>query len=162
MGLPYPGGAEMDRLASLGNKAAIKFPSAAVVGDNLDFSFSGLKTSVINYMHNAEQKGEAVVREDVAASFTAAVTASVTKKLGMACEATGMRDIVLAGGVAANSHLRAALEKMCQKRGIQLCMPERALCGDNAAMIAAAGYFAYKKGVFSDTSLNASAADDGL
>lgn len=157
MGLPYPGGAEMDRLAALGNKVAIKFPSAAVVGDNLDFSFSGLKTSVINYLHNAEQKGEVIVREDVAASFTASVTASVTKKLGMACEATGMHDIVLAGGVAANSHLRAALEDFCKKRKLNLYIPPRSLCGDNAAMIAAQGYFEYLAGVRADTSLNARA-----
>ena len=157
MGLPYPGGAEMDRLATIGNKTAIKFPSAAVVGDNLDFSFSGLKTSVINYLHNAEQKGEAVVREDVAASFTAAVCSSVVKKLKMACEATGMRDIVLAGGVAANSHLRATLEDFAKKQRLNLYVPPRSLCGDNAAMIAAQGYFEYLAGVRADTSLNAKA-----
>lgn len=157
MGLPYPGGAEMDRLAAIGNKDAIKFPSAAVVGDNLDFSFSGLKTAVINYLHNAEQKGEAIVREDVAASFTTAVTASVVKKLDMACSATGMSNIVVAGGVAANSHLRAAIEALVQKRGAKVYMPPRELCGDNAAMIAAQGYFEYLKGVRADTSLNARA-----
>lgn len=157
MGLPYPGGAEMDRLAAIGNGDAIKFPSAAVVGDNLDFSFSGLKTAVINYLHNAEQKGEAIVREDVAASFTKAVTASVTKKLDMACSATGMNNIVVAGGVAANSHLRAAIEALAKKRGAKVYMPPRELCGDNAAMIAAQGYFEYLKGVRADTSLNARA-----
>lgn len=157
MGLPYPGGAEMDRLASIGNSDAIKFPSAAVIGDNLDFSFSGLKTSVINYLHNCEQKGETVVREDVSASFTKAVTASVTKKLGMAVDATGMQSIVIAGGVAANSHLRAALEELCSKRRLQFYMPPRSLCGDNAAMIAAQGYYEYLAGVRADTSLNAKA-----
>ncbi len=157
MGLPYPGGAEMDRLASIGNPDAIKFPSAAVVGDNLDFSFSGLKTAVINYLHNSEQKGEAIVREDVAASFTKAVTASVTKKLAMACDATGMNDIVIAGGVAANSHLRTALETLAKKRKAKIYMPPRSLCGDNAAMIASQGYFEYLNGVRADTSLNAKA-----
>ena len=157
MGLPYPGGAEMDRLASLGTPDAIKFPSAAVVGDNLDFSFSGLKTSVINYLHNAEQKGETVSREDVAASFTKTVTSSVIKKLKMACDTTGMRDIVIAGGVAANSHLRAALEDFCKKRKLSLYIPPRSLCGDNAAMIAAQGYYEYLDGVRADTSLNARA-----
>lgn len=157
MGLPYPGGAEMDRLAAVGNKDAIKFPSAAVVGDNLDFSFSGLKTAVINYLHNSEQKGEEIVREDVAASFTKAVTASVTKKLDMALTATGMSNIVVAGGVAANSHLRTAIEALAKKRRANVYMPPRELCGDNAAMIAAQGYFEYLKGVRADTSLNARA-----
>lgn len=157
MGLPYPGGAEMDRLASLGDPTAVKFPSAAVMGDNLDFSFSGLKTSVINHLHNLSQKGEDYSKEDVAASFTAAVTSSVTKKLAMACEATGLRDIVLAGGVAANSHLRSALEEMCKKKHMRLYMPPRSLCGDNAAMIAAQGYYEHLAGVLADTSLNAKA-----
>ncbi len=159
MGLPYPGGAEMDRLASLGNSEAIKFPSAAVIGDNLDFSFSGLKTAVINYLHNASQKGEEYCKEDVAASFTKTVTASVTKKLSMACEQAGLSEIVLAGGVAANSHLREALEVMCKKKKYKLYMPPRSLCGDNAAMIAAAGYYEYLEGNLADASLNASAID---
>lgn len=157
MGLPYPGGAEMDRLASLGDPKAVKFPSAAVIGDNLDFSFSGLKTAVINHLHNLSQKGEEYKKEDIAASFTAAVTSSVTKKLAMACEATGLRDIVLAGGVAANSHLRSALEELCKRKGMRLYMPPRSLCGDNAAMIAAQGYYEYLAGVLADTSLNAKA-----
>lgn len=157
MGLPYPGGAEMDRLASIGDSTAVKFPSAAVVGDNLDFSFSGLKTAVINHLHNLEQKGENYSREDIAASFTKAVTTSVVKKLGMACDATGLRDIVTAGGVAANSHLRGALEDFCNKRKLKLYLPPRSLCGDNAAMIAAQGYYEYLTGTRADTSLNAKA-----
>ncbi len=157
MGLPYPGGAEMDRLASIGDSAAVKFPSAAVVGDNLDFSFSGLKTAVINHLHNLEQKGEDYSREDIAASFTKAVTSSVVKKLGMACDVTGLRDIVIAGGVAANSHLRQSLEEFCTKRRLNLYLPPRSLCGDNAAMIAAQGYYEYLEGVRGDTSLNARA-----
>ena len=157
MGLPYPGGAEMDRLASIGDSSAVKFPSAAVVGDNLDFSFSGLKTAVINHLHNLEQKGETYSREDVAASFTKAVTSSVVKKLGMASDATGLGDIVIAGGVAANSHLRSALEEFCGKRNLNLYLPPRSLCGDNAAMIAAQGYYEYLDGVRADTSLNARA-----
>ncbi len=157
MGLPYPGGAEMDRLASIGNSDAVKFPSAAVIGDNLDFSFSGLKTAVINHLHNAEQKGEAYVKEDIAASFTKAVTSSVVKKLTMAVDATGLSDIVIAGGVAANSHLRTALEKLAERRKLKLYLPPRSLCGDNAAMIAAQGYFEYLAGVRANTSLNAKA-----
>ena len=97
------------------------------------------------------------MREDVAASFTKAVTASVVKKLSMACDATGMRDIVIAGGVAANSHLRTALEDFAKKRRAKIYMPPPSLCGDNAAMIAAQGHFEYLKGVRADTSLNAKA-----
>lgn len=158
MGLAYPGGAQMDRLAMLGNPDAIKFPSAAVVGDNLDFSFSGLKTSVINYLHNCEQKGESYSREDVAASFTATVVSSVTKKLGLACDLTGLRDIVIAGGVAANSHLRSALTDFCVRRGLRFYMPTLGLCGDNAAMIAAQGYYEFLAGIRGGTSLNARAS----
>ncbi|MBQ8551810.1 MAG: tRNA (adenosine(37)-N6)-threonylcarbamoyltransferase complex transferase subunit TsaD [Clostridia bacterium] len=157
MGLPYPGGAEMDRLASLGDNTAVKFPSAAVIGDNLDFSFSGLKTAVINHLHNSEQKGESYSKEDIAASFTKAVTASVVKKLGMAIDSTKLSSLVIAGGVAANSHLRAALEDFAKKRRISFYMPPRSLCGDNAAMIAAQGYYEYLAGVRADTSLNAKA-----
>ena len=157
MGLPYPGGAEMDRLASLGNRDAVKFPSAAVVGDNLDFSFSGLKTAVINHLHTLTQKGESYSREDIAASFTKAVVTSVTKKLGMAVDQTGLDRLVIAGGVAANSHLRAALEEFAKKRKLAFYMPPRSLCGDNGAMIAAQGYYEYLAGVRADTSLNARA-----
>ena len=157
MGLPYPGGAEMDRLASIGNSDAVKFPSAAVIGDNLDFSFSGLKTAVINHLHNLDQKGEPIVKEDIAASFTKAVTSSVVKKLKMAVEKEGITELVLAGGVAANSHLRAALEELAAKRKLKLYLPPRSLCGDNAAMIAAQGYHEYLAGVRADTGLNAKA-----
>ncbi len=157
MGLPYPGGAEMDRLASIGNSDAVKFPSAAVIGDNLDFSFSGLKTAVINHLHNTEQKGESIIKEDIAASFTKAVTTSVVKKLTMAVEKTGISELVLAGGVAANSHLRHALEELASKRKLKLYLPPRSLCGDNAAMIAAQGYYEYLAGVRADTALNAKA-----
>ena len=108
------------------------------------------------------QKGEAINTADVAAAYTDKIVKAIVQKTELALEKSGMKTLVLAGGVAANSHLRAALEKMCKKKGIQLCMPDRSLCGDNAAMIAAAGYYAYRKGVFADTSLNASAADDGL
>jgi N6-L-threonylcarbamoyladenine synthase len=108
------------------------------------------------------QKGEAVNAANVAAAYTDKIVKAIVSKAELALEASGMKTLVLAGGVAANSHLRAALEKMCKKKEIRLCMPERNLCGDNAAMIAAAGYFAYRKGNLADTSLNASASDDGL
>ena len=162
IGLPYPGGAALDKLAYEGDAKAIVLPSPALAGDTLDFSFSGIKTATLNYLNSKAQKGEAVNTADVAAAYTDKIVKAIVSKAEHALEESGMQTLVLAGGVAANSHLRAALEKMCKKKHIRLCMPERSLCGDNAAMIAAAGYFAYQKGNFSDTSLNASASDDGL
>lgn len=159
MGIPYPGGAEMDRLASLGDPAALKMPSAAIAGDTLDFSFSGLKTFVINYLHTKEQKGESYSREDVAASFTADVCASIVKRVDAACRQYDCSTLVLAGGVAANSHLREALAKFAGRRHVQFYMPDRALCGDNAAMIGAQTYFEYLAGNLADSSLNAFAVD---
>ena len=162
IGLPYPGGAALDKLAYEGDAKAIVLPSPALAGDTLDFSFSGIKTATLNYLNSKAQKGEAVNTADVAAAYTDKIVKAIVSKAEHALEESRMQTLVLAGGVAANSHLRAALEKMCKKKNIRLCMPERSLCGDNAAMIAAAGYFAYQKGNFSDTSLNASASDDGL
>lgn len=161
IGLPYPGGAALDRLAYEGDPKAIAFPSPALGGDTLDFSFSGIKTSALNYLNSMEQKGEEINRADVAASYTYQIVRAITKKAELALEKTGLSTLVLAGGVAANSHLRASLEKMCKRRGVTLAMPERALCGDNGAMIAAAGYFQFEKGNLAGTSLNASANDDG-
>ena len=162
IGLPYPGGAALDKLAYEGDAKAIVLPSPALAGDTLDFSFSGIKTATLNYLNSMAQKGEAVNTADVAAAYTDKIVKAIVQKAERALSESGMKTLVLAGGVAANSHLRAALEKMCKKQGIRLCMPERGLCGDNAAMIAAAGYFAYQKGNLSNTSLNASASDDGL
>ena len=162
IGLPYPGGAALDKLAYEGDAKAISLPSPALIGDTLDFSFSGIKTATLNYLNSMSQRGEAVNTANVAAAYTDKIVKAIVSKTEKALEQSGMKTLVLAGGVAANSHLRAALEKMCKKKGIRLCMPERSLCGDNAAMIAAAGYFAYQKGFFADTSLNASASDDGV
>ncbi len=162
IGLPYPGGAALDKLAYEGDAKAIVLPSPALAGDTLDFSFSGIKTATLNYLNSMAQKGEAVNTADVAAAYTDKIVKAIVQKAERALSESGMKTLVLAGGVAANSHLRATLEKMCKKQGIRLCMPERGLCGDNAAMIAAAGYFAYQKGNLSNTSLNASASDDGL
>ena len=161
IGLPYPGGAALDRLAYEGDPRAIAFPSPALGGDTLDLSFSGIKTAALNYLNSMEQRGEQIDRADVAASYTYQVVRAITKKAEMALEKTGLPTLVLAGGVAANSHLRASLEQMCRKKGVTLAMPDRSLCGDNGAMIAAAGYFQYQIGNFADTSLNASANDDG-
>ena len=154
LGMPYPGGAEMDRLATLGDAAAIRFPQAAMQ-DSLDFSFSGLKTAVINYVNTKRQKGEEIVVCDLAASFTEAVLRAVLTNLEKAYARYTFNTLVVAGGVAANSHLRQALEKFAKKHGVRLCMPSRAYCGDNAAMIAAQGYYEYLGGKRDTVSLNA-------
>ena len=161
IGLPYPGGAALDRLAYEGDPRAIALPSPALTGDTLDFSFSGIKTAALNYLNGREQKGLEIPRADLAASYTARIVSAITAKAEMALEKTGMRTLVLAGGVAANSHLRASLEELCRRRGVTLAMPARELCGDNGAMIAAAGYFEFLRGNFAGTDLNASACDDG-
>ncbi|MBQ3490208.1 MAG: tRNA (adenosine(37)-N6)-threonylcarbamoyltransferase complex transferase subunit TsaD [Clostridia bacterium] len=155
MGMPYPGGAAMDKLAYEG-KNPMKFPSAAIRDDSLDFSFSGIKTAVLNTLNQMSQKGEEIPRADIAAGFTKAAVSSVTTKLGMAFDRNSdMKALVLAGGVAANSHLRAALEQFTKKRGLSLYMPELRYCGDNAAMIGAAAFFEWDAGNLADVSLNA-------
>ncbi len=157
MGLYYPCGAEMDKLASEGDKNAFKFPSAAIGDDTLDFSFSGLKTAVLNTLNGFAQKGVEYKKEDVAASFTEAFTTSVSKKLEEALHRTGLDTLVLAGGVSANSHLRSSLEDMCEKNKVRFCCPPLALCGDNGAMIAAQAYHEYLAGNVSEIDLNAEA-----
>ena len=159
IGMPYPGGAALDKLAYEGDPNAIVLPSPALGGDTLDFSFSGIKTATLNYLNGKTQKGEEIPRADVAASYTARIVSAITKKAEQALAQTGLSTLVLAGGVAANSHLRRSLEQMCQKRRVMLAMPDRSLCGDNGAMIAAAGYFQYQIGNLADTSLNASACE---
>jgi len=158
IGMPYPGGAALDRMAHTGNADAIKFPSPAL-RDSLDFSFSGIKTSALNYINSAKQKDEEICEADLAASYTSAIVSAIVKQSEAALCQTGLDTLVLSGGVAANSHLRAALEKMCNKKGARFIVPPMSLCGDNAAMIAASGYFEFEKGNFADTALNASACD---
>ncbi|MGI6742055.1 MAG: tRNA (adenosine(37)-N6)-threonylcarbamoyltransferase complex transferase subunit TsaD [Eubacteriales bacterium] len=155
IGLGYPGGAEMDRLASVGDPKAMKFPSPAIPDDSLDFSFSGLKTAVINHVNTLRMKGQSYNNTDIAASFTLAVTKSVTKKLSAAIERTGRTKLVAAGGVSANSHLRASLKAFSRRNKISLYLPDLSLCGDNAAMIGAQAYYEYKAGNTSDIRLNA-------
>jgi N6-L-threonylcarbamoyladenine synthase len=161
IGMPYPGGAALDKLAYEGDPKAFALPSPAVKGDNLDFSFSGLKTAALNIINSAEQKGEALSRADLAASYTQAIVQGIVTKTDMALSnLTGEIDtLVLAGGVAANSHIRSALKNLCEKKKIRFIVPDRSLCGDNAAMIATAGYFEYKIGNYADTSLNGAASD---
>lgn len=157
LGLPYPGGAEMDKLASRGNPDAYKF-TAPVVHDNpLDFSFSGIKTAVVNLAHHAEQTGETLNVPDVAASFTKTLVGVLTEHAEAALEEYGFGTLCLAGGVAANSHLRAALSAMAKRRGVRLFAPAPELCGDNAAMIGVQAAFEYADGVRGDMTLNAEA-----
>lgn len=158
LGLPYPGGAAMDKLAGIGDKNKYKFTSGTVDGAEYDFTFSGLKTSVINLVHSETQRGRIIddeFRADIAASFTNALVRTITTRLELLLSREGSRNIVLAGGVAANSHLREAVKATAERFGAKLFLPPLNLCGDNAAMIASQGYFEYLEGVRGGTSLNA-------
>ena len=155
MGLPYPGGKEMDRLASIGNPDYAKFPSGAIHDDTLDFSFSGLKTHIVNHLNTLTQKGEEIPKEDIAAAFTKTVCDSVITKLDAALKQTGHKKLVVAGGVSANSHLRNALARYCKNHHIELYIPSLSLCGDNGAMIAAQAYYEFMEGRTDSTDLNA-------
>ena len=155
MGMPYPGGIALDKVAEEGNPLAFKLPRPTVSGSEYDFSFSGLKTAVINLIHNSQQKGTEVNKADICASFRYAVVDCLTTNFIKAAEDTGVKRLVIAGGVSANSLLRRTLEDECKKRGFELYMPEKSLCGDNAAMVGAQGYYEYLSGNIADTELNA-------
>ena len=155
MGLPYPGGVSIDKISAQGDRNAYAFPHPRVDGAPYDFSFSGLKTSVINTIHNASQKGEPIHTADLAASYQKAVVGCLVDHLEKAAVNYKYKKIVLAGGVSANSLLRAECEKFCKKRGIRLFKPELNYCGDNGAMVAAQGYYEYQSGVKAGSDLNA-------
>lgn len=155
MGYPYPGGPHIDRLAKAGNPDAIRFPMAMAKEHNFDFSFSGLKSAVINYLHTADMKKETVSHEDVAASFQKAVVDVLVQKAMAALDKTGFKTLALAGGVAANSGLRGALETACAKRGVRLCRPDPILCTDNGAMIGCRAYYMAQAEDFAPMTLNA-------
>ena len=155
MGIPYPGGLNMDKLAKDGDNTAYKFPTPKVEGCPYDFSFSGLKTSVINTIHNAEQKGVEINKADLGASFMKAVSGCLIKNTEKAMEDTGYTTLVLAGGVSANSVLRADVIELCKKHGWKLYLPELALCGDNAVMVGSQGYYEYLAGNVAGLELNA-------
>lgn len=155
LGLGYPGGVKVEKLAKNGDKNAIHFPRVNFENSPFDFSFSGIKTSAINYVHQKEQKNEEYSREDIAASFTEAVCDVLSSKATDAACLFGEKKLVVAGGVSANSFLRERLERDCKKRDISLYLPELKYCGDNAAMIAAHGYFEYKAGKIAGPDLNA-------
>lgn len=155
IGLGYPGGPLIDKAAALGNKEAIRFPRVVIDDNTLDFSFSGLKSAVLNYIHNSEQKKEKIVVEDIAASFQEAVVDVLVGKTIKAAQSKKCNIITLAGGVASNSRLREVLQKECIKNNYKFYKPSPIFCTDNAAMIGSASYYKYLKGEFSNSSLNA-------
>lgn len=155
LGYQYPGGKHIDEAAKKGAKTAYKFPHPRLEDSELDFSFSGIKTAVINLVHNAAQKGETLNAEDVAASFQKTVSDILAEKLMLAAENLGYNKIAVAGGVSANTGIRTKIKRECDKRGYTLYLPEFKYCGDNAAMIAAQGYYDYISGKRADESLNA-------
>ncbi len=157
IGLPYPGGLNLDKASVGGNAKAYRFPKPSVSGSEYDFSFSGLKTAAVNLLHNAEQKGETVDVADFGASYIAAVVRSLCENTEKAIVDFGAKKLVLAGGVSANSVLRRECEALCKKHGVQLFLPPLELCGDNAAMVGAQGYYEYLSGKRADASLNARA-----
>jgi len=155
MGLPYPGGLNLDKAAAGGNTTAFSFPRPKVDGAPFDFSFSGLKTNVINLIHHAEQKGQVLSQRDLGASFLNAVTNCLCDNTLRAAKEFGYRRIVLAGGVSANSMLRQKMLEGAKLNGYELYFPALKYCGDNAAMIAAQGYFEHLAGNMADSALNA-------
>lgn len=155
MGLPYPGGPQIDKLAQKGDPKAIAFPMALHEKGNFEFSFSGLKSAVLNYLHNMEQKGQSVNQADVAASFQYSVIEVLTDKAVHAVKMAGMDKLVLAGGVAANSALNERLSAKCLASGIAYYHPDKILCTDNAAMIACRAYYQAQAGQYADLYLNA-------
>ena len=155
LGLGYPGGGPMDKLSQGGDDTRYVFPRANVADHPLDMSFSGLKTAALNLIHNSEQKGESIDLTGFAASFTAAVSDSLIPRVMAAVEQTGCRRVACAGGVAANTRIRADLERACAANGCKLWLPELRLCGDNAAMIGCQGYYEFLAGKQADMSLNA-------
>ncbi len=156
LALPYPGGPHIDRLAAEGSPS-IPLPRAWLEADSYDFSFSGLKSAVLNTLHNASQRGIELDRADLAASFQASVIEVLVEKTIRAAVEHNVEQVLLAGGVAANRGLRERLTERCREIGIALVIPPLALCTDNAAMIAAAGYIGYQKGMFASLDLNGTA-----
>ena len=160
LGLPYPGGKPIDDLSKTGDDRKYKLPIGHVDGCPYDMSFSGLKTAVINLAHTAEQKGEPLDRAALARDFTRAVSDELVPRAMLAARMCGRKTLVAAGGVAANTILRADLMAACAREGVKLYLPPLRLCGDNGAMIGAQGYYEYLAGARADLSLNAYATRD--
>ena len=155
MGMPYPGGIALDKVAEDGDPFAFKLPRPTVSGSQYDFSFSGLKTAVINLIHNSVQKGIELNKADVCASFRYAVVDCLKTNFLKAAEDLKVDKLVIAGGVSANRLLRSSLQEECDKHGLAFYMPEKSLCGDNAAMVGSQGYYEYLSGNIASTDLNA-------
>ncbi|MBQ2780998.1 MAG: tRNA (adenosine(37)-N6)-threonylcarbamoyltransferase complex transferase subunit TsaD [Clostridia bacterium] len=155
MGMPYPGGVHLDKRAQSGNPHAFALPRPQVEGSPYDFSFSGLKTAVLNQLHNAAQKGEEIDTADLCASLQFTVADMLGKHTLQAARDTGAKTVVLAGGVSANSGLRAHMTALCEREGLALYFPPLSLCGDNAAMVAAQGYYEFLAGNIAAADLNA-------
>lgn len=155
MGMPYPGGIALDKVAEDGDPFAFKLPRPTVSGSQYDFSFSGLKTAVINLIHNSAQKGIELNKEDVCASFRYAVVDCLKTNFLKAAEDLKVDKLVIAGGVSANRLLRSSLQEECDKHGLAFYMPEKSLCGDNAAMVGSQGYYEFLSGNIASTDLNA-------
>lgn len=155
IGLPYPGGPQIEKLAKEGNAHAIDLPRAWMGDDSFDFSFSGLKSAVLNYLNKAKMKGEEIIAADVAASFQQAVLDVLVQKTVHAAEQSGVNTILLAGGVAANGTLREQLQQAAAEKGIQVYYPPVQFCTDNAAMIGAAAHYKAVRQEYADLSLNA-------
>ena len=158
LGMPYPGGKALDETAQGGDPTAYPMPRSKVSGADLDMSFSGLKTAALNTIHNAKQKGEALNLPDFCASFVTAIRDTLVPRTMEAVAQTGYKKLVIGGGVAANSTIRAAFELECKKVGAELYMPPLKLCGDNGAMIACQGYYEYLAGNIAGQELNAVAS----
>ena len=154
LGMNYPGGPEVEKLAKLGNEEAIDFPRVMLDKNSYNFSFSGLKTAVLNYLNSKKQKNEEISKEDVCASFQRAVFDVLIYKTERLMKEKNLDKLVVSGGVSANNTLRAEIEKMCEKNNFKSYFPSKILCTDNAAMIASSGYYEYISGVRSDLTLN--------
>ncbi|MCD7959196.1 MAG: tRNA (adenosine(37)-N6)-threonylcarbamoyltransferase complex transferase subunit TsaD [Ruminococcus sp.] len=155
MGYPYPGGIHLDNASKHGNPKAFTLPKPKISDNAYDFSFSGLKTAVINLIHNSKQKGITLSREDLAASVQTTIAEILTEHTVRAAISLGYSTIAIAGGVSANSGVRTKMQEACARLGYQLYMPPLSLCGDNGAMIACAGSYAFDAGIRADCSLNA-------
>lgn len=155
IGLGYPGGPKIDQVSKEGNPDAVHFPRAKVEDSPYDFSFSGVKSAVLNHINGCRMKGEEIVQADIAASFQKAVCEVLVSHALEAAKDYGMKKLALAGGVASNSALRRMMKEACEKRGISLYRPSPILCTDNAAMIGAAAYYEFQKGIRHGLDLNA-------
>ena len=160
MGLGYPGGAPLDRAAQGGNDQAFPLPRVHIEDAPLDMSFSGLKTAMLNLIHKAQQKGEALPVADLAASFSAAVSDELVPRTMAAARQTGYGKVAVVGGVAANSRIRRDLEAACRQAGCTLYLPPLKLCGDNGSMIGSQGYYEYLAGTRAGEDLNGYANRD--